>query len=130
MASFMLKGIQYEKFIDYKSDTSTDRLPLPSTKYWHTLEDVLTQYSRHAENKFDYDDNGIAIGNASLLRGLDTLEMRRTISMKHRLQGLKRLIIWSNDNFGEFYNWVVTLKPKDVEDKGYHSNPSIKSRQR
>jgi hypothetical protein len=35
-------------------------LPLPSQAYWNTLEDVLTQYVRHSDNKFDYDNQGIA----------------------------------------------------------------------
>jgi len=29
------------------------KLPSPSQAYWHTLEDVLTQYVRHIDNKFD-----------------------------------------------------------------------------
>jgi hypothetical protein len=55
-----IKRIQYKPFIDYKSNTSSDNLPLPSSKYWHTLEDVLTQYVRHDDHKFDYDSEGIA----------------------------------------------------------------------
>ena len=43
-----------------KSNTSSNKLLLPSTEYWHTLEDILTQYVRHNDNKFDYDDEGIA----------------------------------------------------------------------
>ena len=49
-------GIQYKPFVDYKTDTASDKLPLPSDAYWHTLEDVLTQYVRHYHNKFDYDN--------------------------------------------------------------------------
>jgi hypothetical protein len=33
---------------------------LPSGEYWYTLEDVLTQYVKHNDNKFDYDNEGIA----------------------------------------------------------------------
>jgi hypothetical protein len=29
------------------------------TEYWHSLEDVLTQYVGHNDNKFDYDNEGI-----------------------------------------------------------------------
>jgi len=53
-------GIQYKPFVDYKTDTASDKLPLPSDAYWHTLENVLTQYVRHNDNKFDYDNEGIA----------------------------------------------------------------------
>ena len=55
-----ITGIKYKPFIDYKSDTASDKLPLPSDAYWHILEDVLTQYVRHNDNKFDYDNHGIA----------------------------------------------------------------------
>jgi hypothetical protein len=33
---------------------------LPSSEYWHTIENVLIQYIRHNDNKFDYDNEGIA----------------------------------------------------------------------
>jgi hypothetical protein len=55
-----IRGIQYKPFTDYKTDTSSDELPLPSWAYWYTLEDVLTSYVRHNDNKFDYDNEGIA----------------------------------------------------------------------
>ena len=55
-----ITGIQYKPFVDYKTDTASDKLPLPSDAYWHNLEDVLTQYMRHNDNKFDYDKEGIA----------------------------------------------------------------------
>ena len=38
-----ISGIQYRPFIDYKTDNASDKLPLPSTAYWHTLEDTLKQ---------------------------------------------------------------------------------------
>ena len=54
-----IRGIEYRPFTDYKTDTTSDKLPLPSREYWHTLEDVLTQYVRLDDHKFDYVD-GIA----------------------------------------------------------------------
>jgi hypothetical protein len=43
------------------SQKQRNKIPnLPSQAYWHTLEDVLTQYVRHNDNKFDYDNEGIA----------------------------------------------------------------------
>jgi len=53
-------GIQYEPFIDFKTNTASDKLPLPSDAYWYILDDVLTKYVRHNDNKFDYDNQGIA----------------------------------------------------------------------
>jgi hypothetical protein len=64
-----VSGIQYKPFVDYKTDTASDKLPLPSDAYWHTLEDVLTQYVRHSNNKFDYDNQGIAISFESKITG-------------------------------------------------------------
>ncbi len=53
-----LNGIQYKEFIDYKSRKSSKGLPLPPEAYWKPLIDVLTQYVRHDDGKFDY-VNGI-----------------------------------------------------------------------
>ena len=59
-----ITGIQYKPFVDYKSDTTLDKLPLPSDAYWYTVDEVLTKYVRHDDNKFDnkfdYDKEGIA----------------------------------------------------------------------
>ena len=51
-----IKGIQYKNFTDYKGNITSDKLPLPSQDYWQTLEDVLTEYVRHNDYKFDYID--------------------------------------------------------------------------
>ena len=53
-------GIQYEPFVDYRTDTASDKLPLPSQAYWYTLDDILTKYVRHNDNKFDYNNQEIA----------------------------------------------------------------------
>jgi len=34
-----ITGIQYKPFVDYKTDTTSDKLPLPSDAYWHSLEE-------------------------------------------------------------------------------------------
>jgi len=54
-----ITGIQYKPSVDYKSDTTSDKLPLPSYEYWYSLEDVLTKYVIHNDNKFDYYNEGI-----------------------------------------------------------------------
>jgi len=51
-----ITGIQYKRFVDYKTNIASDKLTLPSDAYWYTLEDVLTQYVRHNDNKFDYNN--------------------------------------------------------------------------
>jgi len=42
-----ISGIEYKPFTNYKSDL----LPLLSTVYLHTLEDIPTQYAIHNDNK-------------------------------------------------------------------------------
>jgi len=49
-----ISDIQLKPFIDYKSGIASDKLPLPTQAYWYTLDDVLTDYVRHNDHKFDY----------------------------------------------------------------------------
>jgi len=65
-----ITGIQYKPFIDYKSDTTSDKLPLPSQAYWHTLDDILTKYVRHNDYKFDYDNQGIVHRKHIVVNGI------------------------------------------------------------
>jgi len=53
-------GIQCKRFVDYKTDTASDKLSSPSNAYWHTLDDILTKYVMHNDNKFDSSKEGIA----------------------------------------------------------------------
>ena len=108
--------IQYEKFVDNKSNTSSDRLPLPSMEYWHTLEDVLTQYVRQNDNKFDYDNEGIArrkhiIANRIRYIGKETNNIDET-----NITGLNEDSYLEYENLREFYEWILSLKPKNVRD--------------
>ena len=110
-------GLQYEKFVDNKSNTSSDKLLLPSTEYWHTLEDILTQYVRHNDNKFDYDDEGIAhrkhiIADRIRYIGKETNNLDET-----QITGIEEDDYLEYDNLREFYNWILSLKAKDVKNK-------------
>jgi len=109
-------GLQYEKFVDYKSNTSSDRLPLPSPEYWYTLEDVLTSYVRHNDNKFDYDNEGIAhrkhiIANRIRYIGKETNNIDET-----NITGLNDGSYLEYENLSEFHEWILSLKPKDVKE--------------
>jgi len=118
-----LRGIQYKPFIDYKTDTPSSNLPLPSYEYWHTLQDVLTSYVRHNDNKFDYDNEGIAHRkhiNVNKIRYIG----KESNNLEDNLTGLEdpdyleyikdHEIVKSN----EFTEWILSLRPKDVKDKG------------
>ena len=105
-------GLQYEKFVDYKSNTYSDRLPLPTTEYWHALENVLTQYIMHTDNKFDYDNEGIAhrkhiVADRIRYIGKETNNIDET-----QIIGIEEDDYIEYDNVMEFYNWILSLKPK------------------
>jgi hypothetical protein len=51
-----ISGIQYTKFIDYRTGKSSYESSLPSNCYWKSLQDVLIRYIRHNDKKFDYID--------------------------------------------------------------------------
>ncbi|MGC8692183.1 MAG: hypothetical protein ACP5RZ_04100, partial [Thermoplasmata archaeon] len=113
-----ISGIQYKSFIDYKTDTTSDKLPLPSKVYWYTLEDVLTQYVRHDDHKFDYDNEGIAhrkhiIADRIRYIGKETNNLDET-----QITGVEDDDYIEYENLEEFKQWTLTLKPKDVRDYG------------
>ena len=111
-------GIQYEKFVDYKSNTFSDRLPLLTTEYWHTLEDVLTQYVRHNDNKFDCDNEGIAqrkhiIADRIRCIGKETNNIDET-----QITGIEETDYLEYENWEAFSQWILTLKPNDIKTLG------------
>ena len=113
-----LSGIEYRSFTDYKSGLRSEALPLPITAYWYTLEDVLAQYIMHNDNKFDYDNEGIAhrkhiIANRIRYIGKETNNLDET-----QITGIEDDDYLEYDNLKEFYNWILSLKPKDVKDNG------------
>ncbi len=107
----------------HNTDTTSDKLPLSTTAYWHTLEDVLTSYIRHDDHKFDYDNQGIAhrkhiiadriryIGKES--NNLDETEVLG-LHEEDYLEYLKDHEIANNE---EFLDWVLSFKPNNVRDK-------------
>jgi len=112
-----ITGIQYKPFVDYKTDTASDKLPLPSHAYWHTLEDVLTQYVRHSDNKFDYDHEGIA-QRKHIINDRIRYIGKESNNLEDNLNGLDDPDYLEYDNIEDFKQWILLLKPKDVKDKG------------
>ena len=110
-------GLQYEKFVDYKSNTSSDRLPLPSTEYWYTLDDVLTQYVMHNDNKFDYVDK-IAHRKHVIADRIRYIGKESNNLDEVSVFGIDEDSYLEYENLNEFYEWILSLKPKDVRDKG------------
>jgi len=118
-----IRGIKYKPFIDYKSGKASNELPLPSWEYWHTLEDVLTQYVMHNDNKFDYDNQGIAHRKHIIVDKIRYIG-KETNNLEDNSNGLEEpdYTEYAKDHeivkSEEFRQWILTLKPKDVKDKG------------
>ncbi|MHB8371414.1 MAG: hypothetical protein ACYDAO_00080 [Thermoplasmataceae archaeon] len=112
-----INGIEFRSFTDYRTGMTSKDLPLPSTAYWHTLEDVLTSYVRHDDYKFDY------VENRAIRKHLTANRIRYIGKESNNLD--ESLIFGIDDNsyleysnLEEFKDWVLLLKPKDVRDKG------------
>jgi hypothetical protein len=123
MHFYKLLSLRHEFLSYYKTDTPSSNLTLPSDKYWYTLEDVLIQYVRHCDNKFDYDSEGIAHRkhiNVSKIRYIG----KESNNLDDNLSGIEKpdYSEYTKDyeivNSEEFKQWILTLKPKDVGDKG------------
>jgi hypothetical protein len=113
-----IRGIQYKPFIDYKTDTPSSNLPLPSDKYWYTLEDVLAQYVRHSDNKFDYDNQGIAHRKHIVVNRIRYIGKESNNLDEASVFGIDDDSYLEYENIEDFKQWILSLKPKDVRDKG------------
>ena len=112
-----LSGLQYKKFIDYRIGKYSNELPLPETAYWKSLEDILTQYVRHNDNKFNY-VNGIAQRKHITVDRIRYIGKESNNLDEVNVFGVEDNSIPEYENKKEFYEWVLVLKPKDVKDKG------------
>ncbi len=109
------KGIQYREFIDYRSGKSSNKLSLPSTAYWKSLEDILTRYVRHNDHKFEYID-GIAHRKHIIADRVRYIGKESNNLEEVNIFGVEEDSILEYDDRNEFYEWVLTLKPKDIKD--------------
>jgi len=112
-----ISGIQYRPFIDRKTNTTSDKLESPSTAYWHTLEDVLTSYVWHNDNKFDYDNEGIAHRKHIIVDRIRYIG-KESNNLENNLTGIEDPDYLEYENPEDFKQWILSLKPKDVRDKG------------
>jgi len=110
-------GIQYKPFVDYKTDTASDKLPLPSQAYWYTLDDILTKYVRHSDNKFDYDNKGIAHRKHIVVNRIRYIGKESNNLEEASVFGIDDDSYLEYENIEDFKQWILLLKPKDVRDK-------------
>jgi len=112
-----LRGIQYKPFIDYKSGKASDKLDLDSWEYWYALDDKLKEYARHNDHKFDYDSEGIAHRKHIIVDKIRYIG-KETNNLEDNQLGIEEPDYLEYENPEDFRQWILTLKPKDVKDKG------------
>jgi len=93
-------------------------LSLPPLAYWHTLENVLTQYVRHSDNKFDYDNEGIAHRKHIKAERIRYIGKESNNLEETSVFGIDDDSYLEYENIEDFKQWILSLKPKDVRDKG------------
>jgi hypothetical protein len=108
--------------MDYKINTLYDKLPLPSYEYWHTFEDVLTQYVRHDVHKFDNDYEGFTnrkhiLADRIQYIGKGSNNLNNTINSLDDVNYLEYAKDHEIVNSKEFLDWIFSLMHKDVMDK-------------
>ena len=90
---------------------------------WHILEDVLTQYVRHNDNKFNYNNEWIEHRKhikAERVRYIG----KESNNLEDNLTGIEEpdYLEYTKDheivNSKNFKQWILSLKPKGVRDKG------------
>jgi len=118
-----LRGIQYKPFIDYRTGKTSDKLDLDSWEYWYTLEDILTKYVRHNDNKFDYDNNGIAHRKHIIVNQVRYIG-KESNNLDDNQLGIEEpdYTEYTKDHeivkSKEFQQWVLSLMPLDVKERG------------
>jgi len=93
------------------------KLPSPSQAYWYTLDDILTKYVRHIDNKFDYNNEGIA-HRKHIINDRIRYIGKESNNLEDNLTGLEDPDYLEYDNLEDFKQWILSLKPKDVRDIG------------
>jgi hypothetical protein len=95
------------------------KIPFPPPQaYWNTLEDVLTQYVRHSDNKFDYDNQGIAHRKHIVVNRIRYIGKESNNIDEASVLGIDDDSYLEYENIEDFKQWILSLKPKDVKDKG------------
>ena len=95
----------------------------PSQAYWHTLDDILTKYIRHNDNKFDYDKKGIAHRKQIAVNRIRYIG-KESNNLEDNLTGIEDpdYLEYARDHeivkSEDFKQWILSLKPKGVRDKG------------
>jgi len=93
-------------------------LPLPSQTYWYTLDDILTKYVRHNDNKFDYDNERIGHRKYIIADRIRYIGKESNNIDEASVLGIDDDSYLEYENIEDFKQRILLLKPKDVRDKG------------
>ena len=77
----------------------------------------MTQYVRHCDNKFDYDNEGIAHRKHIVVNRIRYIG-KESNNLEDNLAGIEEPDYIEYKNIEDFKQWILSLKPKDVRDKG------------
>jgi len=106
----------------------------PPQAYWYTLDDILTKYVRHNDNKFDYDKEGIAYRKHIIVNRIRYIG-KESNNLEDNLTGIEDTdyLEYTKDheivkNNG-FIDYILSLKPKDVKDKGISKMPLLENQE-
>jgi hypothetical protein len=72
---------------------------------------------RHNDNKFDYDHEGTAQRKHIVVNRIRYIG-KESNNLEDNLTGLEDPDYLEYDNIEDFKQWILSLKPKDVKDKG------------
>ena len=77
----------------------------------------LVKYVIHNDNKFDYDNEGIA-HRKHIINDRIRYIGKESNNLEDNLTGLDDPDYLEYENIEDFKQWILSLKPKDVRDKG------------
>ena len=95
------------------------KIPFPPPQaYWYTFNVILTKYVRHNDNKFDYDNEGIAHRKHIVVNRIRYIRKESNNIDEASVLGIDVDSYLEYENIEDFRQWILSLKPKDVRDKG------------
>ena len=95
------------------------KIPFPPPQaYWYTLDVILTKYVRHSDNKFDYDHEGITQRKHIIADQIRYIGMESNNIDEASVFGIDDDSYLEYENIEDFKQWILSLKPKNVRDKG------------
>ncbi|WP_393972113.1 hypothetical protein OXIME_000720 [Oxyplasma meridianum] len=127
--------IQYNEFTDYKSGKSSNELDKPTIAYWKSLDNVLTEYVRHNDGKFDY-INGIAQRKHITVDRIRYIGKESNNLDETEIFGIDDNSYIEYENSKKFMEWILSLRPRDVKEHGisrqtlYNIKKQIKNKNR